>query len=86
MTYQDIEQAPQIQALSGPYRNQKLHFPGYINFAISKALERVGNDALEKVVDVTVQILEEELTRIAEEKQRRTTQANSWFGMLRSAR
>ena len=87
MTYQDIEQTPQIQALSGEYKNQKLHFPGYINFAISKALERVGHDAQEKVVDIAVQILEQELKRFAAEKLKKSQPvANSWFGVLRKSR
>jgi hypothetical protein len=85
MTYQDIVQTPQIQAFSEPYRSQKLHFSGYINFAISKALERAGTDGQEKVVDIAVQILEEELRRFAAEKEKKTSApANNWFGMRRA--
>ena len=85
MTYQDFQQIPRIQNLGLRFKDRYLHFAGYLNFAISKAIQRVGAESEEDVIAVAVEILEAELSRYSMEREhteRRHT--GGIFGLFRS--
>lgn len=64
MTYQDLVEIPRIQFLAQQYRSSNLRFEGYLNFALSKAIQMAGGDRdRSQIISEAVAILEGELQR-----------------------
>jgi hypothetical protein len=85
MKHEDLEESPRIQQLGQKFRNEKIRFEGYLDFALSRAIQIAGSeDDKDQIISLSASILEEELQRRKFEKEVQRSRRAGLIGSLRN--